>query len=107
MYRSMMTTPLAIIQHLDATYSTLTPEELKAHRLELSKSWNPDSSIEDLWASIDNIQCLAANGNAPISKVTTITLLLAMFKTSDLVGSTTKKFRLTNPAGFDTRSISR
>ena len=90
----MAATPLAMIQHLDSTYGTLTPEELEVNRLELSKPWNPDSPIEELWASVDNVLRLARNGHADISEVTTITILLAMFETSGLLGSTTEKFRL-------------
>jgi len=90
----MATTPLAMIQHLDSTYGTLTPEELEVNRLELSKPWNPESPIEELWASVDNILRLARNGYADISEVTAITILLAMFETSGLLGSTTEKFRL-------------
>jgi hypothetical protein len=90
----MAATPLAIIQHLDATYGTITPEELQVNRLELSKPWNPDSPIEELWASVDNILCLARDGHTDILEVTTITIFLAMFETSGLLASTTKKFRL-------------
>ena len=43
----MATTPLAMIQHLDSAYGTLTPEELEVNRLELSKPWNPESPIEE------------------------------------------------------------
>jgi hypothetical protein len=83
-----------MIQHLDAIYGTLSPEELEANFLDLSKPWNPDSSIEEIWASVDNILHLACNGHANILEVTTITILLAVFETSGLLGSTTKKFRL-------------
>jgi hypothetical protein len=88
------TTPLAMLQHLDSTYSTLTPEELEANCLELSKPWNLESPIEELWADVDNILCLACNGYANTFEVTTITILLAMFETSGLLGSTTEKFWL-------------
>jgi hypothetical protein len=37
----MVDTPLVMIQHLESTYSTLTPEELKAHCFELSKPLEP------------------------------------------------------------------
>lgn len=100
MNRFMMTTPLAVIQHLDATYTTLTPQDLEIICLELSKPCNPDSPIQDLWASADNIRHLAANGDASISQVTAITLLLAMFESSGLLASTTKKLRLTDPVGW-------
>jgi hypothetical protein len=85
-----------MIQHLDNTYGTLIPEELEVNRLELSKPWNPNSPIEELWASGDNILCLACNGHANISEVTTITILLALFETSGLLGSTTKTFLLSD-----------
>jgi hypothetical protein len=90
----MAATPLAMIQYLDSTYGTLTPEQVEADSSELSKPWNPDSPIEELWASVDNIIRLAHNGHDNISEVTTITILLATFETSGLLGSTTNKFRL-------------
>jgi hypothetical protein len=90
----MAATPIAMIQHLYSTYSRLTPEELEVKRLELSKPWNLDSPIEELWASVDNILHLACNAHANILEVTIITILLAMFETSGLLGSTTKKCQL-------------
>jgi hypothetical protein len=44
----MTVTPLAMIRHLDETYGRLTPGEIKANRLALSTTWNPDRPIEDL-----------------------------------------------------------
>jgi hypothetical protein len=90
----MTDTLLAMIKHLDSTYSTRTPEELEANCLELSKPWNPESSIEELWTSVDNILCLACNRYAKILEVTTITILLAMFETSGLLRLTTEKLQL-------------
>jgi hypothetical protein len=54
-FRFMATTPLAMLQHLGSTYSSLTPDELEANHVELSQSWNSESPVEELWASDDNI----------------------------------------------------
>jgi hypothetical protein len=90
----MAATPLAMIRHLDSIHSAQTTEELEFNRLELSKPWNPDSHIEELWASVDNILRQAYNFDADISEVTTITILLAMFENSGHLGSITKRLRL-------------
>jgi hypothetical protein len=93
----MTVTPLVMIWHLDETYGRLTPGEIEANHLALSTPLNPDRPIEDLWASIDTIHCTADDGKAPITEVTTISLLLDMFETSGLLSSTTEKFRLSEP----------
>jgi hypothetical protein len=87
----MATTPLPMLQHLDSTYGILTPEEPDTNCLELSKPWSPESPVEELWGSVDNSLCLACNGHANILEVTPITILLAIFETLALLGSTTKK----------------
>jgi len=91
-------TPLVMIRHLDETYGRLTPGEIEANRLALSTPWNPDRPIEDLWASVDTLRRIADDGKAPITEVTTISLLLNMFETSGLLSSTTEKFRLSEPS---------
>jgi hypothetical protein len=83
-----------MIWYLDETYGRLTPGDIEANRLVLSTPWNLDRPIEDLWASIDTICCIVDNGKAPITEVTTISLLLDMFETSGLVSSTTEKLLL-------------
>jgi hypothetical protein len=94
----MTVTPLAMIRHLDETYGRLMPGEIKANRLALSTPWNPDRPIEDLWASIDTICRIADDGKAPITEVSTISILLDMLETSGLFSSTTEKFRLSEPS---------
>jgi hypothetical protein len=101
----MGTTPLAMLQHLDSTYSTITPEKLETNYLELFKPWNPESPIEELWASVDNILCLARNGHANILEVMTITILLVMLETSGPLRSTTKKFRLRDTSEWTLKQL--
>ena len=96
----MKVSPLSMIQHLDATYGRLTPGEIEANRLALSTPWNPDRPIEDLWASVDTIRRIADDGQAPITEVTAISLLLDMFETSGLLSSTTEKYRLAEPSSW-------
>ena len=96
----MKVSPLLMIQHLDTTYGRLTPGEIEANRLALSTPWNPDKPIEDLWASVDTIRRIAEDGFAPITEVTTISLLLDMFETSGLLSSTTEKYRLSEPSSW-------
>jgi hypothetical protein len=94
----MTVTPLAMIHYMDETYGRLTLGEIEANRLALFTLWNPDRPIEDLWASIDTIRCIADDGKAPITEVTAISLLLDMFDTSGQLSSTTHKFRLSEPS---------
>jgi hypothetical protein len=94
----MTVTPLVMIWHLDDTYDRLKPGEIEANHLALSTPWNPDRPIEDLWASVDTICCIAEDGKAPMTEVSTISLLLYMFETSGLLSSTTEKFRLSEPS---------
>ena len=94
----MQVSPLDMIHHLDEHYGRLTPGEIEANRLALSTPWNPDRPIEDLWASVDAIRRIAEDGKAPITEVSTISLLLDMFETSGLLSTTTEKFRLSEPS---------
>jgi hypothetical protein len=103
----MTVTPLAMSRHLDETYGRLTPGEIEANRLALSTPWNPDRPIEDLWASIDTICYIADDGKAPITEVTTISLLLDMFKTSGLLSSATENFRLSEPSTWTLEQVKR
>jgi hypothetical protein len=103
----MTVTPLVMIRHLDETYSRLTPGEIVANRLALSTPWNQDRPIEDLWASIVTICCIADDGKAPITEVTAISLLLDMFKASGLLTSTTEKFRLSEPSTWTLEQFKR
>ena len=72
----------------------MTPEELERNRAALSEPWNFDEPIEDLWAKIANIQCIAALGQVPIPNITVITLTFAMLGKTGLLATTTEKFRL-------------
>jgi hypothetical protein len=103
----MTVTPLAMICHLDENYSRLTPGEIEANCLALSTPWNPDRPIEDLWASIDTIRCIAEDRRAPIAEVSTISLLLDIFETSGLLSSTTEKLCLSHSAGRSNNSSER
>ena len=96
-----------MIQHLDATYGRLTPGEIEANRLALSTPWNPDRPIEDLWASVDTIRRIAEDGQAPITEVTAISLLLDIFKTSGLLRSTTEKNRFSEPSSWSLEHFKR
>jgi hypothetical protein len=73
-------TPQAMLDHLETTYTVLTPEALETNRNSLSDTWNPDEPIEHLWRKILEAQLIATSGGAPITAVAAITLTLAMFK---------------------------
>jgi hypothetical protein len=103
----MRVSPLIMIQHLDATYGRLTPGEIEANRLALSTLWNPDKPIEDLWASVNTIRRIAEDGFAPITEVTTISLLLDMFETFRMLSSTTEKYRLSEPSSWSLEHFKR
>jgi hypothetical protein len=72
----------AIINHLTATYGTLTASELEINRDKLTEAWNPDDPMENLWKNIKIIRAVATQGSEAISDGTTIQLtLLALGKT--------------------------
>jgi hypothetical protein len=87
-------TPHAMLDHLDTTYAVLTPEALETNRTSLSDGWNPDELLENLWRKIIEVQRIATSGGAPITDVAAITLTLAMFKKSGLLGTTTQQWRV-------------
>jgi hypothetical protein len=72
-----------------------------------STPWNPDRPIDDLWASVCTIRRITEDGNASITEVSTISLLLDMFETSGLLSSTTEKFRLSEPSSWTCKTFKR
>ena len=67
---------------MTTTYGTLTASDLERNRDKLTKAWNPDNPIKNLWKNIKIIQAIATQGTEPIADGTTIQLtLLALGKT--------------------------
>jgi hypothetical protein len=44
--------PLAMLQHLQATHGQVRPDDLENNRSLLSAVWNPDDPIEEIWIKI-------------------------------------------------------
>lgn len=70
---------LALIQHLEATYGTITPEDIEANRNLLTAIINIDDPLEDLWLRISTCQDYAENAGEDITDGTAIRLTLSVF----------------------------
>jgi hypothetical protein len=44
---------IQILAHLCLVYGTVTPDDLKINLKNLSRQWNPDQPLEDLWKQIN------------------------------------------------------
>jgi hypothetical protein len=66
---------------LTTTYGTLTASDLEINQDKLTKAWNPDDPIKNLWKNIKIIRAIATQSGEPISNGTTIQFtLLALGK---------------------------
>jgi hypothetical protein len=59
-------TTLAILNHLDATYGELSPDDLDRNMVELEKPWDPSTPIETLFQQLRHCQQFAVDTD-PIS----------------------------------------
>jgi hypothetical protein len=50
---------LALLDHLYITYGSVTADELSKNMENLSRQWDPDQQLEDLWAQIRKCQTFA------------------------------------------------
>lgn len=69
-------TPEEMLLHLEVTYGTVTPDDIEANREGLSKEWNVDEPLENLWLRIHEAQQFATTAGEPITKATAIRLTL-------------------------------
>jgi hypothetical protein len=69
-------TIIALLNHLSATYGTITQADLITNRDRLTEPWNPDEVFEKLWEHICSIRATATEGGEAISDGTTIELTL-------------------------------
>lgn len=72
-------TPLALLEHLQTTYGTITPEDIERNRAELSTILTVDDPLEDLWLRLSRCQEFAALANEPIPDPAVIRLTLTVF----------------------------
>lgn len=69
-------TPLDLIEHLTATYGTITAKDLERNRDQLKEPWNPNDDIITLWTRAKNCQYFARNSTESITDNTIMLLLL-------------------------------
>lgn len=67
---------LVILQHLRSNYGTVTPDDLRINLKNLTRQWNPDQPLTDLWAQIKICQDFAAPSAEPIPDATVIRLTI-------------------------------
>jgi hypothetical protein len=86
-------TVLAMITHLKTKYGTrITNADRELNRADLSKAWNPDDPIEDLWKWIQEAQRYSVAAGKAITDATAIRLTLPVFKETGM----SDKWRETN-----------
>ena len=73
-------TPQSMLVHLQTMYGAVTQDDIEKNRNLLSTPWNPDDSIEDLWARILHCQSYATAAQEPIPDAATIRLILGVLE---------------------------
>jgi hypothetical protein len=84
--------PLAILQHLQATYGQVRPDDLENDQTLLSAVWNPDDPIEKIWIQIRACQAFAATIE-PISNNAAVRLTLTVFEKTGVFASAVDEWR--------------
>jgi hypothetical protein len=84
--------PLAMLQHLQATYGQVRPDDLENNRTLLSAVWNPDDPIKEIWIRIRACQAFAATIE-PISNNAAVRLTLTVFEKTGVFASAVDKWR--------------
>jgi hypothetical protein len=84
--------PLAMLQHLQATYGQVRPDDLENNRTLLSAVWNHDDPIEEIWMRIRACQAFAATIE-PISNNAAVRLTLTVFEKTGVFASAVDKWR--------------
>jgi hypothetical protein len=91
---------LAILLHLKATYATIEPEEIENNRARLTKTWNPEDPIEELWQRIQEIQRFAAAAQEVVADAAALRLTLGVFEATGVFITATEKWRDKNQADW-------
>lgn len=85
-------TTLQLLNHLDTTYGTVTPDDLAANLATMDALWSPTQPIEDLWNQIRACQRYAAPHD-PISDATTVRSAIANLNASGVFTDALKDWR--------------
>lgn len=85
-------TTLAILEHLQTTYGTLTIDELTANVQKMNKPWSPNEAIETLFEQIRECQVFAA-ATDPISDRMALRAALDNVEKSGVFGDAVRDFR--------------
>lgn len=76
-------TTLELLNHLDETYGTVTPDDLAQNMEDLEKPWNGDEPLENLWNRVRQCRTYAA-GVDPITEATAVRIVIKILETSGL-----------------------
>ena len=85
-------TTLAILQHLDTNYGTVTADDLDENMKRLTAEWNPMQPIEDLWNQINEARRFA-HAHDPISEAAAIRAALSNLEASGVFADGLKEWR--------------
>jgi hypothetical protein len=100
-------TCLEILQHLRTTYGTVTPDDLKTNLKNLTRQWNPDQPLTDLWSQIKICQDFAAPSAEPISNATIIRLTLDNLEESGVFTYDIRDWRKLDPVQHTIANLKR
>lgn len=85
-------TALALLNHLDTTYGTVTPDDLTANTNNMNRQWDPTQPIEDLWNQIKDCQAYA-EPHDPISNAHAIRAAINNLEASGVFTEALRKWR--------------
>ena len=90
-----------MITHLEATYGTITREELEKNRNSIATAWTLDDPIPSLWERLKEIKRISIAGNDELSDTTLIELTFLMFEKTGVFTTACDTWRV-KPAGEKT-----
>jgi hypothetical protein len=91
-------TPTAILTHLVANYGTITPAELEENLARIKTPWNPDTPIENVFATGKDCRQFAIDGQEPIPDGAYVRILLHIFRQSGVLDDSIRDWDKKPPA---------
>jgi hypothetical protein len=77
-----------ILEHLMATYGTISDYEASTNSAALTRAWDPNTSIESLWNHIRKVRHIATHAHAPIADIEVIRAAITIFENTGHFSST-------------------
>jgi hypothetical protein len=71
---------LRILEHLMATYGTISDHEASTNSSALTREWDPSTSIESLWNHFRTVRHIATAAHAPIADIEVVRAAITIFE---------------------------